>query len=200
MIKLIHTFILSTVFLSLTTAQELCPPALVDALFFDEKIELSWDQTTSWGDLIYQQCFASCSLASEAMTVAHVDSSCGACSGGWFRFSDGSAADCGEGMYPCQDGGTDDFSAYAGYSGTDSTTDMYAPVDSRLITDEIDLTGYLSAFIEFTEAYTYPEDANDSNMVEVSIDGGVTWDVVFVSDPAEVGEDFFANGIDIVVS
>ena len=101
------------------------------------------------------------------------------------------------GMYPCQDGGTDDFSAYAGYSGTDSTTEMYAPVDSRLITNEIDLTGYFSAFIEFTEAYTYPEDANDSNMVEVSIDGGVTWDVVFASDPIEVGEDFFANGIDI---
>ena len=81
------------------------------------------------------------------MTVAHVDSSCGACSGGWFRFSDGSEADCGEGMYPCQDGGTDDFSAYAGYSGTDSTTEMYAPVDSRLITNEIDLTGYFQLFI-----------------------------------------------------
>ena len=197
MIKSFKTFIFSTVFLSLSTSQELCPPALVDALFYDEKIELSWDQTTSWGDLLYEQCFSSCSLASEAMTVAHVDSSCGACSGGWFRFSDGSEADCGEGMYPCQDGGSDDFSAYAGYSGTDSTTEMYAPVDSRLITNEIDLTGYSSAFIEFTEAYTYPEDANDSNMVEVSIDGGVTWDVVFASDPIEVGEDFFANGIDI---
>ena len=86
-------------------------------------------------------------------------------------------------MYPCQDGGSDDFSAYAGYSGTDSTTEMYAPVDSRLITNEIDLTGYSSAFIEFTEAYTYPEDANDSNMVEVSIDGGVTWDWVSTSEP-----------------
>ena len=88
---------------------------------------------------------------------------------------------------PCSDGGNDDFSAYAGYSGTDSTTGIYAPVDSRLITNEIDLTGYSSAFIEFTEAYGYPEDANDSNMVEVSIDGGQTWDVVYASDPSEVG-------------
>ena len=197
MIKSLRAFGLCTFFLSITLSQDLCPPALVDALFYDEKIELSWDQTTSWGDLLYEQCFASCSLASEAMTVVHVDSMCGACSGGWFRFSDGSEADCGEGMYPCQDGGTDDFSAYAGYSGTDSTTEMYAQVDSRLITNEINLTGYSSAFIEFTEAYTYPEDANDSNMVEISIDGGITWDVVFVSDPSQVGEDFFSNGIDI---
>ena len=113
------------------------------------------------------------------------------------KFSDGSANDCGEGMYPCQDGGNDDFSAYAGYSGTDSTTGIYAPVDSRLITNEIDLTAYSSAFIEFTEAYGYPEDANDSNMVEVSIDGGQNWDVVYASDASEVGTDFWANGIDI---
>ena len=150
MMKSLKTFIVSIFCLSVTLSQELCPPALVDALFYSEKIELSWDQTTSWGDLLYEQCFASCSLASEAMTVVHVDSSCGACSGGWFRYSDGTANDCGSGMFPCSDGGVDDFSAYAGYSGTDSTTEMYAPVDSRLITNEIDLTGYSSAFIEFT--------------------------------------------------
>ena len=57
MIKSFKTFIFSAVFLSLSSSQELCPPALVDALFYDEKIELSWDQTTSWGDLLYEQCF-----------------------------------------------------------------------------------------------------------------------------------------------
>ena len=197
MMKSLKTFIFGISLLSITLAQELCPPTLAGALFYDEKIELYWDQTTDWGDLLFDECFASCSLASQAMTVVHVDTSCGACSGGWFRYSDGSANDCGEGMYPCQDGGDDDFSAYAGYSGTDSTTGIYAPVDSRLITNEIDLTAYSSAFIEFTEAYGYPEDANDSNMVEVSIDGGQTWDVVYASDASEVGTDFWANGIDI---
>ena len=57
MIKSFKTFIFSTVFLSLSTSQELCPPALVDALFYDEKIELSWDQTTSWGDLCMSNAF-----------------------------------------------------------------------------------------------------------------------------------------------
>ena len=36
-------------------------------------------------------------------------------------------------MYPCDDGGDDDFSAMAGYSGIDSTTGQFSPVDSRLI-------------------------------------------------------------------
>ena len=197
MIKSIKTFIFGISLLSITLAQELCSPTLAGTLFYNEKIELYWDQTTNWGDLLFDECFASCSLASEAMTVAHVDTSCGACSGGWFRYSDGTANDCGTGMFPCQDGGGDDFSAYAGYSGTDSTTGMYAPIDSRLITNEIDLTGYSSAFIEFTEAYGYPEDVNDSNMVEVSIDGGQSWEVVYVSDANEVGVDFWDNGIDI---
>ena len=125
MIKLIKTFLLGSIVCSITFAQELCPPALVDALFYDEKIELSWDQTTAWGDLLFEECFVSCSLASQAMTVVHVDSSCGACSGGWFRYSDGTANDCGSGMYPCQDGGDDDFSAYAGYSGTDENADSF---------------------------------------------------------------------------
>ena len=34
-------------------------------------------------------------------------------------------------------------------------------------------------------------------MVEISIDGGATWNVIYASDPVEVGEDFWANGIDI---
>ena len=53
MMKSLKTFIISIVFLSVTFSQELCPPALVEALFYDEKIELSWDQTTSWGDLLF---------------------------------------------------------------------------------------------------------------------------------------------------
>lgn len=100
-------------------------------------------------------------------------------------------------MYPCEDGGNDDFSAYAGYSGTDSTTDMYAPVDSRMITDALDLTGYTAAYVEFIEAYNYPQDATDSNMVEVSIDSGATWEMVYASKPWDVDEDIWFNTIDI---
>ena len=40
-------------------------------------------------------------------------------------------------------------------------------------------------------------DANDSNMVEVSTDSGETWEVVYVSDPGDVGYDFWFNTLDI---
>ena len=197
--KSFKVFLFGSAFLSISIAQDLCPPAFVDALFYDEKIELSWHQTSSYGDLLFDECFSSCSLAIQAMTVVHPgDSICGDCSGGWFRYSDGTAADCGAGMFPCDDGGEDDFSAYAGYSGTDTTTSTYAPVDSRMITTPIDLTNYTAAYVEFSEAYNYPQDATDSNMVEVSIDGGETWNVVYTSNPWDVDEYIYIdNTIDI---
>ena len=190
------TIFINLIVIAYVSAQDLCPPALLNTLFYDEKIELDWVQTSSYGDVLFDECFAVCSTATENFEIVNVDS-CGACSGGWFRYSDGTVADCGTGMFPCDDGGDDDNSAYAGYSGTDSTTEMYAPVDSRLITGPIDLSNYTAAYIEFIEAYTYPEDANDSNMVEVSIDGGETWEVAYVSDPGVVGYDFWFNTLDI---
>ena len=181
---------------SMIFAQELCPPIFAEAIFYDEKIDLTWMQSNNFGELLYDECFSNCSTASQTMTVVHIDS-CGACSGGWFRYSDGTEADCGEGMWPCEDGGDDTYSAYAGYSGIDSTTDVYAPVDSRLITQEIDLTNFTAAYLEFNEAYSYPGDATDSNMVEISLDGGETWELIHVSNPWEVSEFYVFNTIDI---
>ena len=181
---------------SMVFAQELCPPIFAEAIFYDEKIDLTWMQSNNFGELLYDECFSNCSTASQTMTVVHIDS-CGACSGGWFRYSDGTDADCGEGMWPCEDGGDDTYSAYAGYSGIDSTTDVYAPVDSRLITHEIDLTNFTAAYLEFNEAYSYPGDATDSNMVEISLDGGETWELIHVSNPWEVSEFYVFNTIDI---
>ena len=181
---------------SMFFAQELCPPIFAEAIFYDEKIDLTWMQSNNFGELLYDECFSNCSTASQTMEVVHVDS-CGACSGGWFRYSDGTEADCGEGMWPCEDGGNDTYSAYAGYSGIDSTTEVYAPVDSRLITQEIDLTNFTAAYLEFNEAYSYPGDATDSNMVEISLDGGETWELIHVSNPWEVSESYIFNTIDI---
>jgi hypothetical protein len=95
-------------------------------------------------------------------------------------------------MFPCDDGGDDDFSAYASYTQSDTI-----PIDSRLISETIDLTNYTAAYIEFIETYTYSEDANDSNMVEVSTDGGETWSVVYSSLPLEVGDDIGFQTVDI---
>ena len=170
-------------------SQSLCPPAYLDALAFNEEVFLSWVQTEDYGDVLYDECFPVCSLAIEEMEIVNdVDNG----TGGWFRYSDSTAVDCGEGMFPCDDGGDDDFSAYASYTQSDTI-----PIDSRLISETIDLTNYTAAYIEFIETYTYSEDANDSNMVEVSTDGGETWSVVYSSLPLEVGDDIGFQTVDI---
>ena len=98
-------------------------------------------------------------------------------SGGWFRTSVGDSASCGSGMRACNDDGNDDtYSAIAYWSSTDSV------IDSRMYTNAIDLSSYASAHLEFYEAYTYADDQHDSNMVEISADGGVTWEVLHYSD------------------
>ena len=194
--KTLNKFFISAILLVSLGAQELCPPENLETFFYDQKIDLSWSQSASYGDVIFDECFLSCSTAVEQMTVVHDTTLCGECSGGWFRFSDGTPADCGSGMYPCEDGEEDDFSAYAGYSGTDTTTGVYAPVNSRLI-GTADLTGYTAAYIEFTEAYSYPEDATANNYLEVSVDGGMSWDSVYVSIPDSVGEDYWFNTVEI---
>tara|TARA_A100001011_G_scaffold363133_1_gene412808 strand:- start:621 stop:2687 length:2067 start_codon:yes stop_codon:yes gene_type:complete len=182
--------------LPMLSGQNLCPPAFLETYSYDQKVDLYWEQTSSYGDVLFNECFASCSTASEQMMVVNDTSLCGNCSGGWFRYDDGSDADCGAGMYPCTDGGGDDFSALAGYSGLDSTTGQYSPVDSRLI-GSVDLSGYTAAYIEFIEAYNYPGDATGNNTLEISTDGGMSWDTVYVSDPDSVGYDYWFNTVEI---
>ncbi|MBT3839910.1 MAG: T9SS type A sorting domain-containing protein [Candidatus Marinimicrobia bacterium] len=178
---------------SITIGQTLCPPTFVDALFFNEEVYLSWHQSGSYGDQLFDECFPICSLATNEMNIVNdVDNG----NGGWFRGSDSTAIDCGDGMYPCEDGGNDGFSAIALYTDTVTTA-----IDSRLISDVIDLSNYSTAHIEFIESYGYPEDANDSNMVEVSTDGGATWTVVYSSLPwvIEDGEWFVTLDISAFV-
>ena len=164
--------ILSNILLS----QTLCPPRFLDASFYDEEVYLEWDapDSVNFGTVVYDECFLSCTLAVEAMNINHlIDNE----SGGWFRTSVGDSGSCGSGMRACNDDGNDDtYSAIAYWSSTDSV------IDSRMYTNAIDLSSYTSAHLEFYEAYTYADDQHDSNMVEISADGGVTWDVLQYSD------------------
>jgi len=190
-IRKLKVFLIGFVITVVSYSQSLCPPAYLDALSFNEEVFLSWVQTEDYGDVLYNECFPVCSLAIEEMEIINdVDNG----TGGWFRYSDSTAVDCGEGMSPCDDGGDDDFSAFASYTQSDTI-----PIDSRLISETIDLTNYTAAYIEFIETYTYSEDANDSNMVEVSTDGGETWSVVYSSLPLEVGDDIGFQTVDISV-
>ena len=185
----LKVFLIGFVIPIISYSQSLCPPAHLEAYFFNEEVFLSWVQTEDFGDVLYDECFPVCSLAIEEMEIVNdVDNG----TGGWFRYSDSTAIDCGAGMYPCDDGGDDDFSAHAVYTQSDTI-----PIDSRLISETIDLTNYVSAYIEFIEGYNWSVDVNDSNMVEVSTDGGETWSVVYSSLPWELGDDIWFQTVDI---
>ena len=185
----LKVFLIGFVIPFVSYSQSLCPPAYLDAYFFNEEVFLSWVQTEDFGDVLYDECFPVCSLAIEEMEIVNdVDNG----TGGWFRYSDSTAIDCGGGMYPCDDGGDDDFSAHAVYTQADTI-----PIDSRLISETIDLTNYVSGYIEFIEGYNWSVDANDSNMVEVSTDGGETWSVVYSSLPWELEDDIWFQTVDI---
>jgi len=188
-IRKLKVFLIGFFITVVSYSQSLCPPAYLDAYFFNEEVFLSWVQTEDYGDILYDECFPVCSLAIEEMEIVNdVDNG----TGGWFRYSDSTAIDCGEGMFPCDDGGDDDFSAHAVYTQSDTI-----PIDSRLISETIDLTNYVSAYIEFIEGYNWSVDVNDSNMVEVSTDGGETWSVVYSSLPWELGDDIWFQTVDI---
>ena len=155
-------------------SQTLCPPSFLVANPGNTEIDLSWTppDTAYYGDILVAECFSDCDSAINAFNIEHVvDNN----SGGWFRYSDGDSIDCGNGMLACADGGDDDFSAI-GYYPSEGTA-----VDSRLITDTLDLTSYTTATLEFVETYDWYEYQNDSNLVEVSIDSGATWNTVYTS-------------------
>ena len=182
-------FILSTMVFSQNAT--LCPPRFLDAYFYDEEIYLEWSEpdSSNFGTILFDECFLSCSLAVEAVNVEHIIDNQ---SGGWFRTSAGDSANCGSGMNPCNDdGGEDTYSAYAGYSVQDTV------IDSRMYTDVIDLSSYSSAHLEFYEGYGYYADAHDSNMVEISSDGGTTWDLLRYSDAFEIRDTVTYRLIDI---
>ena len=170
--------------------QDLCPPAFLDGISADGTIELNWqepDSLNGLGEEVFSACFPVCANASEGFTIEHIGQDT---SGGWFQNSDGESIDCGEDMYACADGATDGFGAIAIYS------DTLAPVNSRLSTGSIDLSNYVSAFLIFEEYYLYSDFSNDSNWVEISVDG-INWTPVFYSDPLTYGDGYVISGIDI---
>ena len=182
-------FILSNILLSQDAT--LCPPRFLDAYFYDEEVYLVWEDpdSSNFGTILFDECFLSCSLAIEPMNIEHIiDNE----SGGWFRTSVGDSATCGTGMRACSDDGNDDtYSAIAYWSSTDSV------IDSRMYTNAIDLASYSTAHLEFYEGYSYPEDQHDSNMVEISADGGATWDVLHYSDSFVIRDTITYRLIDI---
>ena len=194
MAKTVKIFALYLFSFTAISAQTLCPPAFLTASPANGEANLSWSapDTAFYGDILLAECFADCDSAGTAFTIVHdVDNN----SGGWFRYAsevDGSLdIDCGTGMLACEDGGTDNFSAIGYYPSPG------VAVDSRMMTEAIDLSSWDSAILEFVESYGWYTYQNDSNTVEVSTDSGTTWNIVYVSWAEDVATDIIARTVDI---
>ena len=56
--NILKTIIFNLIVIAYVSAQDLCPPALLNTLFYDEKVELDWVQTSSYGDVLFDECFS----------------------------------------------------------------------------------------------------------------------------------------------
>ena len=65
-----------------------------------------------------------------------------------------------------------------------------------MIFGPFDISNESLTSVEFVESYVYGEATLDSNLVEISIDGGDNWETVFVSDPS-ILDSWAARLIDI---
>jgi hypothetical protein len=59
--KSIQLFSIGLIITSFSFGQTFCPPAYVDAYFFDEEVFLSWVQTNDFDDILFDECFPVCS-------------------------------------------------------------------------------------------------------------------------------------------
>ena len=67
----LKVFLIGFVIPVVSYSQSLCPPAHLDAYFFNEEVFLSWVQTEDFGDILYDECFPVCSLAIEEMEIVN---------------------------------------------------------------------------------------------------------------------------------
>ena len=65
----------SILFLSILSAQDLCAPTQLETVFYDQRVDLSWNQGSNFGEVLFDECFLVCEEAATAMEVAHDETS-----------------------------------------------------------------------------------------------------------------------------
>jgi len=155
-------------------AQEICDPSNLEATAGNKNVFLSWKDIndTSIETVLFEECFELCAVPFTA-EIDHIVDNGG---GGWYRFNDGEAY-CGLGL-DC-DLINDGFSATAFW-----TAEAGIAADSRMIFGPFEIGSGVSTTLEFMEQYIYGDFTSDSNLVEISLDAGDSWEPIFTSDPS----------------
>ena len=155
-------------------SQDICIPSELEVEPGNRNIFFSWKDINdnSVENKIFEECFELCTPTG---TITHlVDNG----NGGWYRGTDGNAY-CANGF----DCNLDDPTAgWAAISWWTAGADI--AVDSRMTFGPFDISSNALTRLEFFEAYYYGEMLNDLNIVEISVDGGNTWESIYTSDPS----------------
>jgi len=166
-------------------SQDICIPSELEVESGNRNIFFSWKDINdnSVENILLEECFIECAYPTTGVIVHSIDNG----GGGWYRWFDGTPY-CGLGLDCNLEG--------EGFAAAAFWPDEGIPVDSRMIFGPFDISNEALTSVEFVESYVYGEATLDSNLVEISIDGGDNWETVFVSDPS-ILDSWTARLIDI---
>ena len=175
MYRLMTIIFLVLISLKSLMAQELCAPSDLEAESGNRSIFFSWKDINdnSIENIVFQECFELCGVPATATIVHEVDNG----GGGWYRNSNGEYY-CWYGL-DCEL--TPDGVQWAAPS---HWTSAGIAVDSRMIFGPFDISAEAITTLEFFEQYSYGDMVTDVNTVEISTDGGASWEAIFNSDPS----------------
>ena len=169
--------IIAALFFKLMAQDGLCSPNGLAADHGNNRIDLEWislDGSNVNVNLLFQ-CFQFCGIPDNSLIEHSSDSG----NGGWYRYSDGQPY-CAFG-YNCDLTGTpEDGFAGVAWSGTENTN-----LQSRMIYGPLQTPLDFNLNLSFMEYYLNGSLGADDNYVEVSIDNGLTWEVVYTSTPSD---------------
>ena len=172
----------------LLKAQAMCVPNNLNATQSNRSVSLSWRHVNdaSGDDLIFLECFPQCAIPNTA-TIAHEVDNGG---GGWFRQTDGN--------FTCWDGPDCDLNP----TGVGNTAiavwgGQQMPVNSRMIFGPFDIAENSEATLGFLQSYVDGDWQVLENTIEISTDGGITWEVVESSNGNEILDQWVPTGVDI---
>ena len=188
MVKKILLILFLFLFYSYIYSQVLCEPIDLEVASSNSTLQLDWKDIGGGSDEwenIFLECFEECGIPSSATIVHEVDNG----NGGWYRTMDAEyycylGADC---ELNSPDGGWSALGAWAA---------PYTPIDSRMIFGPFQLPQNSFAKLEFLEAYIDGEYMVDQNLVEISTDGGQSWQGVYTSN-GDIGVDWVDALVDL---
>jgi len=173
---------------SISIAQEFCTPKDLVSTYSDKTLFLNWKDVNDYSSEqnLFLECFPICEVPASATISHNIDNG----TGGWYRGMDGNFY-CWEGPDCDLTPNVPGFAAVAIWSAQGSS------IDSRMNFGPFDLPAEGNLSLGFLEAYIDGAWQEDPNTVEISTDDGQSWEQLYESSAANIGENWTATPIDL---